>query len=357
MKIKSIRSRLEKVSLKRPYEISYERFDSVTLLFVELTLDNGLIGFGSASPAYSVTQESISDCHQSLSESTLAYLIGMDIRCVHGLLALTQSKLRHTPAAAAAVDMALYDAYAKLMEQPLARLLGQRHKSLATSVTVGINEHIPEILDEVAEYISQGFKVLKIKTGLNWSHDVEMLFRIREQVGRDVKVRIDPNQAYSIDDLKQFLAASEPLDLEFIEQPIARKDQMELRHLTESQRQAIALDESIHNVRDAIDVLSPSPLGGIYNIKLMKCGGITPALKIADVATAYDIQLMWGCMDESIISISAALHAAFCCPQTRYLDLDGSFDLAQDFVSGGFILQDGMMSVSERPGLGVEPIC
>jgi L-alanine-DL-glutamate epimerase-like enolase superfamily enzyme len=63
---------------------------------------------------------------------------------------------------------------------------------------------------------------------------------------------------------------------------------------------------------------------------------------------------MWGCNDESAVSISAALHTALACPGTKYLDLDGSFDLASDIVTGGFILKDGAMSVSGKPGLGVE---
>ena len=63
---------------------------------------------------------------------------------------------------------------------------------------------------------------------------------------------------------------------------------------------------------------------------------------------------MWGCNDESIVSISAALHLALASPATRYLDLDGSFDLARDVVSGGFILKDGYLYTNDKPGLGVE---
>jgi L-alanine-DL-glutamate epimerase-like enolase superfamily enzyme len=68
----------------------------------------------------------------------------------------------------------------------------------------------------------------------------------------------------------------------------------------------------------------------------MKCGGITPAREIAAIGGQAGIDLMWGCNDESIVSIAAALHVALSCPNTKYLDLDGSLDLARDFVSGGF---------------------
>ena len=88
----------------------------------------------------------------------------------------------------------------------------------------------------------------------------------------------------------------------------------------------------------------------------MKCGGITSGRKIANVALLNDIDLMWGCNDESIISISAALNVALSFPNTKYLDLDGSLDLAKDLVSGGFTIKDGVMNTVNKPGLGVELI-
>jgi L-alanine-DL-glutamate epimerase-like enolase superfamily enzyme len=72
------------------------------------------------------------------------------------------------------------------------------------------------------------------------------------------------------------------------------------------------------------------------------------------VAELAGIDVMWGCMDESAISIAAALHAAYASPATRYLDLDGSLDLARDVVEGGFSIEDGRMRVTDAPGLGVE---
>jgi L-alanine-DL-glutamate epimerase-like enolase superfamily enzyme len=88
----------------------------------------------------------------------------------------------------------------------------------------------------------------------------------------------------------------------------------------------------------------------------MKCGGIAEGKKMADVGLAEGIDLFWGCNDESIVSITAGLHVAFSCSNTKYIDLDGSLDLARDVVKGGFILKDGMMTCSDKPGLGVERV-
>jgi L-alanine-DL-glutamate epimerase-like enolase superfamily enzyme len=84
----------------------------------------------------------------------------------------------------------------------------------------------------------------------------------------------------------------------------------------------------------------------------MKCGGIQPAGEIAALAGITGIDLMWGCNDESMISIAAALHIALSWAHTRYLDLDGSLDLANDIVADAFTLKEGILSVTGRPGLG-----
>jgi L-alanine-DL-glutamate epimerase-like enolase superfamily enzyme len=102
--------------------------------------------------------------------------------------------------------------------------------------------------------------------------------------------------------------------------------------------------------------VKPPRAVGIFNIKLMKCGGIGQALQIANIGLQEGLDLFWGCNDESIISITAGLHVAFACSNTKYIDLDGSLDLAKDVVKGGFILEDGIMRCSDKPGLGVERI-
>ena len=152
----------------------------------------------------------------------------------------------------------------------------------------------------------------------------------------------------------EFIQRAQHLDLEFIEQPLKADDIEGMQSMPKSVRKLTAADESLLNVQNALRFThSPQPFG-IYNIKLMKCGGIFPALQIAEIAHLANIDLMWGCMDESIVSISAALHAALASPATRYVDIDGSLNLARDLVEGGFVLQNGQLTITDKPGLGVE---
>ena len=343
----------EKLALTRPYTIAYERIESVENLFVHLQAEDGSVGLGVASPAAEVTGECVQTCRQALADHLETLLIGIDLRHLKKVLRNIENAMPKAPAARAAIDMVLHDLWAKHLDQPLVELLGRVHRSLPTSITIGIGS-VEASLEEADEYKSRGFRILKVKIGRSLEEDVERLHRIRQNIGRDIIIRVDANQGYSVDQFKNFLKQTAPLDLEFIEQPLKAGDLDGMRLLPAAVREKVVADESLLNTRDAITCLgAPRPFG-IYNIKLMKCGGIAPGLQIAEIADLAGIDLMWGCMDESIVGIAAALHAALASPATRYLDLDGHLDLARDLVTGGFVLKDGQLSLTDNPGLGVE---
>ncbi len=343
----------EKLALTRPYTIAYEHIDSVQNFFVQLKTDDGEFGLGVASPAEEVTGEGIQKCRQTLAGNLENLLIGTDIRYLNKRLRDLESALPGAPAARAAIDMALHDLWAKYHGLPLVDLLGRVHHSLPTSITIGIGS-VEESLEDTAEYMDRGFRILKVKVGRSMAEDVERLHRIRQKAGWNIIIRVDANQGYSAGQFKHFLKQTASLELEFIEQPLAAHDLTGMRDLPEAARKRTAADESLLDARDLIACLEPPRPFGICNIKLMKCGGIAPAMQIAEVAHLAGIDLMWGCMDESIVGIAAALHAALASPATRYLDLDGHFDLARDFVTGGLVMKNGELSVTDNPGLGVE---
>lgn len=355
MNITRIRTRREHLPLTRPYTIAFDTVSAVDNWIVELHGDGGLIGRGAASPSAHVTGETDEACDTALNESNLDWLVGRDPRELPALCRELRTALVHTPAARAAVDIALHDLLARQLGLPLVRLLGQAHERLPTSITIGILP-VEDTLAEAEEYLGRGFRILKVKLGLSLEEDIERLAKLRERVGAAVKLRVDPNQGYDAGQVEQFVAATAGLDIEFLEQPMPAAEIEAMRALPAAIRKRLAADESLLDEFDALRLLTPSPACGIFNIKLMKCGGVWSARRIAVLAETAGIELMWGCMDESIISISAALHAALASPATRYLDLDGSFDLARDVVGGGFVLEDGCLRVTDKPGLGVTPV-
>ena len=355
MKIKQIHVRQENLELTRPYAIAYRSVDRVSNCIVELETDTGLTGWGAANPSQKVVGVDVDDTVAVLSDDAVDWLIGADIREVYQLCAQVQQRFARQPGAAAALDMALYDVFTQYLQVPLVRYLGRHHTSLPTSITIGI-KGVDETVAEGQEYVGRGFTILKVKLGRSPEEDRERLAKLREALGKEVTIRVDANQGYSFLQLEDFYYQTLSMNLELIEQPLSVDAAEDYRKLPGEIRQCIALDESLVGPLDAWHLACRPQAGSIFNIKLMKCGGLTPAREIATIAKSAGIDLMWGCNDESIISIAAALHLALATPHTKYLDLDGSFDLARDVVSGGFVLQDGRLSVTEAPGLGVRRI-
>ncbi|WP_218080588.1 mandelate racemase/muconate lactonizing enzyme family protein [Anthocerotibacter panamensis] len=355
MKITKVTAWVENFELTRPYSISSRRITAVENILVQLETANGLVGLGCASPAPSVTKESPQACRENLLHGALDWLVGRETYELVALCRELETRYPATPAARAAVDMALHDLLARHLDIPLVTLLGQVFPRLPTSITIGIKS-LAETLAEAEEYLGRGFRILKVKVGQNLEEDLERLHQLRAKVGAAVTIRVDPNQGYSAADVTRFVAQSAALDLEFLEQPLPVQALATQRTLPEALKARIAADENLLSERDALDLIVPPRACGIFNIKLMKCGGLTPARRIADLAQTAGITLMWGCMDESIISITAALHQALAHPATRYLDLDGSLDLARDVVQGGFILEEGYLRPRATAGLGVERI-
>jgi L-alanine-DL-glutamate epimerase-like enolase superfamily enzyme len=352
MKIKAVRSWHTDLGNLRPYTIAFKTVDEVKNAFVEITLDNGLTGIGAGSPSEYVTGEHLDQTLAALAPENLEWLSGKDIREINLLLSELPVRFPKNPAARAAIDIALHDAFTKFLGIPLVKYLGRKIDSMPTSITIGIKS-VEDTLKEADEYYQRGFRVLKVKLGINIEEDIERIVKLREKYGNEFTIRIDANQGYTSEQAVDFFNRTKGFNIELIEQPLPAKAVAELKALPAEVRKVIAADESLLSPANALELVKPPVGAGIFNIKLMKCGGISQALRIADIAALENIELFWGCNDESIVSITAALHAAFACAHTKYIDLDGSLDLARDEVKGGFILKDGVMYCSDEPGLGV----
>lgn len=352
MRIASLAARALDVPLTRPYTISSGSSDSVSMALFELTDDDGQRGFGQASPAPDVTGETRAASLAALEPAATGWLIGRD-PSDPTLLDELAARCRG-PAARAAIDMALCDLTARAAGQPWVQQLGRVHHELPTSITIG-QKPVAETLTEADEYRARGFSVLKVKIGRDVGEDIERLRQLRRRFGAAVTLRVDANRGYDERALRQLVAQMQTLDLEVVEQPLPPGSEDILRRLPPAVQRRLAADESVRDAADLERLLEGGCPYGIVNVKLMKCGGPRAALQLAHLCAQHDREVMWGCNDESVLGIAAALHAAFAAPATRYLDLDGSLDLATDPFTGGFALTAGRMSTLARPGLGALP--
>ncbi|HEY9637922.1 MAG TPA: dipeptide epimerase [Coleofasciculaceae cyanobacterium] len=252
-------------------------------------------------------------------------------------------------AAWASIDMALYDWLGKRVGLPLWRLWGlNRRRIVPTSVTVGINS--PEgARQRVRDWIAlTGGGVLKIKLGspAGIEADREMLLAIREEAPQ-AELSVDANGGWSVDDAVKMCEWLAKQGVRHVEQPIAAGQEEKLPILYERSPLPIFVDESCFTSRD-IPKLADRVHG--INIKLMKSGGLTEAMRMVHTARACGLQVMFGCYSDSTLANTATSHLA---ALADYLDLDSHLNLVDDPFSGATI-QDGRLIPNELPGLGVQ---
>jgi len=162
-------------------------------------------------------------------------------------------------------------------------------------------------------------------------------------------LRLDANQGYGVEEALSLIQALEGVGIEFLEQPTRAEQLSSLQEVTARSRIPIMADETVLSSTDTFRVAAHYYADHI-NIKLMKAGGLTNAMRINIIAEAGEIETMAGCMDESVISIAAAAHFAVAFRNVHYADLDGHLDLDRDVARGGIVIEDGFVIPVDRPG-------
>jgi L-Ala-D/L-Glu epimerase len=352
MKISKIRVFQHDLGFSKPYTIAFKTISKVVCAFVEIELEDGTIGRGSGIPSEYVVKESFNSCMQALHPNHLHFLLNQDIRSLPALLEMVRTRFPKNPAARACIDLALHDALCRYWQIPLHRYLGNTGNQLSSSITIGIKS-TEESLTDMATFDHSQFPIVKLKVGYEHAYELERIRTLKAEFPH-FGFRIDANQAFDRESFSHFFTQCAPLAIELFEQPTPADDLEVFSQFTAEVRAQIAADESCKNSHDLLNMLRFGITCGIINIKLMKTGGLAEALRLATIARESGIALMWGCNNESALSISAALHAAYAFENTRYLDLDGYLNMEQDICKPGFEIKNGLLCLNELPGLGYE---
>lgn len=337
--------------LAEPYTIAYETVSSTVNIILKLTTNTGLTGWGCAVPDKEVTGETPEEVIDNIEQYIYGLLKGQSPFQISKINYLLKKHLTGSSSSIAMVNIALYDLLARKANLPLYQLLGGYRHSIATSITIGISP-LDQTLSQAKYYCKKGYKILKLKGGLDVESDIEKVLKIREQLGKRIKIRFDANQGYTVEESIGFINKTKTANIEIFEQPSKKNKEETLGEITHSVEVPVMADESLKTLKDAFRLASNKRID-MVNIKLMKVGGILESQHINSVAKSAGLEVMVGCIDECALGISAGLHFALSSPNIEFADLDGHLDLIDDPFDGIFKLQKGVLYPSKHNGLGI----
>lgn len=350
MKIESAVLNRIRMPLKHPFETSFGRTAEKDFILLSV-YGEGLTGYAEsvalAEPIYN--EETTDTVWYMLEQFLIPHLFSAAISHPDELQSLFKPIRRHYMAKAV-LEGAVWDLYAKQLNQPLARVLGGTREEIEVGVSIGIEPSIKALLEKVELFSHEGYKKIKIKIKPGW--DVEPIKAIRQSFGDELPLMADANSAYTLHDT-DLLKKLDSYNLMMIEQPLAHDDIIDHAQLQAVLKTPICLDESIHTLEDARKAIE---LGSckIINIKIGRVGGLTAAKQIHDLCQQKDIPVWCGGMLEAGIgrahNIALTSLANFTIPgDTSASNRYWYEDIVEPQVE---LSKPGVLTVPDEPGIG-----
>jgi L-alanine-DL-glutamate epimerase-like enolase superfamily enzyme len=337
------------LDLRLPYRTAYhvEAIESITAVFVRLETKQGREAWGCAAfdPAMTgETKEAVVAACQACAERA------RDLNPLNTEFALDEltELTEGTPSALCAFDLAFHDLLGLAADMPLYRLLGGYRRRIQTSITISFAD-VDASVALARGRAAQGFRILKIKGGLDPEEDVLRVRAISAALPR-LTLRLDADQGYTV---QQALDVARALEgkLEMLEQPTPANDLDGLRQVTKRSPVPVLADESVSQPPSALEVAKLRAADGM-SIKLTACGGLRCARQIDTIARVARMNTMVSCVNQPALLTAAGLSFALSSRNVEYGDLDGHFDLIGDPTLPGFRVEEGWLIATDVPGLG-----
>lgn len=324
-------------------------------LILWLMTDSGIVGLGEASPTPGAGAGSLGEARAIL-EEVGATLLGRELEEIAATLEGMAQDRSALAAVRCALDIAVCDAMAKAEGISVARLLGgDVNPAVAVNATIGAST-TAEARYDAAEARAAGFPCVKLKVGMARTIDEERqrVAAVRHALGPDIRLRVDANGAWGVEQAIDTIRALEGHDLELVEQPVRPGDLEGMARVRAAVNTPIAADEDITSL-DAARRLLEAGAAQVLVLKPMVLGGARPAGRIAELARAAGASVVVTTTIDAGIATAAALHLAATLPQGGpACGLATGSLLAGDLITCSLEAQGGQMELPPGPGLGVE---
>lgn len=339
----------------RNFADAYTHFITSNAVLVKIYADDGTIGFGEACAwepeFYGETLESVSS---TIEKYVAPRIIGQDPLNINRIMSIIDANLAKITCVKEGVDLALHDLVGKILNVPVYTLLGGCFRDeIPVASEIGIDT--PEVMAQSAlDVLKIGFRVIKIKGSDDMALDIKRIKTVREALGDNISLRLDPNAAWTTIGTIKVMKEVEDCGLQLLEQPIPGWDLKGMAHIRNSIGIPLMADESIWTPQDVIKIAEHGA-ADILNIKMAKSCGLALGKKIEAVAESVGLPCIAGTEVEPGFSIAAKLHFA---ASMKIHPLASEFTelslLKENVLKHRFEVKDGCVKVPDGPGFGVE---
>ncbi|MEP3210660.1 MAG: mandelate racemase/muconate lactonizing enzyme family protein [Maribacter sp.] len=364
MKISKVEAFVLSDKLQESFFFSQWEYSERRICIVKVTTDDGICGWGEGYGPADVIKAGI--------ELITPLLIGKNPIEQETLWfemyrkTLDYARRGVLSASISAVDVALWDLKGKVLQQPVSVLMGGQHRQKVVPYATGLyfsksNKLTQDLADEAKNYVAQGFKAIKMKVGFSIAADVEHVQAVREALGKDIKLMIDSNHAYSLREAAELARKLEGYDIEWFEEPVSPEFYHQYRELRSKTSIPIAGGECEY-LRYGFQQLLQNDSVDILQVDICAAGGLTEAKRIATLASTRGVEVIphvWG----TGIAFHAALHfianlepiPGRLYPPDLYIEYDRTENGIREALTAPAIqMQDGYIDVPHSPGLGIE---
>lgn len=351
MRITEIEVFAIRLPLYEPFVISYGRFDDMPSIIVKITTDTGHVGYGEGVADEHVTGESWHSTFNIIKHTLAPRLLNENPKNMERIHEIMDAAIYGVPTAKAAIDIACYDLVGKALSIPVYDLLGGRyHKEFPITHVLSIAS--PESMaNEAAEKVAAGYRSLKMKVGERVMEDVKRIEAVRARVGEEIAIRVDVNQGWvNSANTLQALRKLAHCELDWIEQPVVADDIEGMVEVRSKTHTPVMIDEGLRGFNEMREIIGKRAAHKV-NIKLMKCGGIYPAMKLAHMAEMAGIECQIGSMVESSVGSAAGFHVGFAKKIITSVELTGPLKFKEDI--GDLHYDVPYIRLNEKPGLGI----
>jgi L-alanine-DL-glutamate epimerase-like enolase superfamily enzyme len=355
VKIKRIEPIAVAFPMKKPVYMAGVEIKQADNLLIRIEADNGAVGWGEAAEAPTMTGETVEGMFAAASY-ILPALIGRDAEDIEGATRAMTGRMYGNNAAKAAIEIALHDLVGRATNRPVHALLGGKKRDRIALLGVISNGKLAGDLEDAAKKKAEGYRAFKIKVGIETpALDAERTRQVCKLLGPDLLLCTDANMGWNREDALQYTRAVTGSGLAFFEQPVHADDIASMAAISAAATDfAIGADESIHSMEDIRRHHEHKAARGV-SLKTIKLGGMRNVMNAGILCDQLGMSVNVSCKTgESSLAGAAGLHIAAALPQINWGLTLSHQGLSDDITANPIRIEQGHVTVSDRPGLGID---